>query len=86
MEITGHKRSANSAESNPDRLVYTVPEAGKLLGLGRNAAYEAAKRGEIPTLRIGRLLLVPKAPLHRLVGLAGADSNVPLGTPQGGEH
>jgi excisionase family DNA binding protein len=51
-----------------ERLVYTVPEAGKLLGLGRNAAYDAAKRGDIPTLRIGRLLLVPKGPFHRMVG------------------
>ena len=51
-----------------ERLVYTVPEAGRLLGLSRNAAYEAAKRGDIPTLRIGRLLLVPKGPFHKMVG------------------
>jgi excisionase family DNA binding protein len=51
-----------------DRLVYTVPEAGRLLGLGRNAAYEAAKRGDIPTIRMGRLLRVPKGPFHKLVG------------------
>lgn len=37
----------------------TVPKAGKALGLGRNAAYAAAARGEIPTIRIGRRLLVP---------------------------
>ncbi len=49
-------------------LVYTVPEAGQLLGLSRNAAYEAAKRGDIPTLRMGRLLRVPKGPFHKLVG------------------
>ncbi len=36
--------------------------------MGRNAAYEAAKRGDIPTIRIGRLLRVPKAALHRLAG------------------
>src|SRR5690242_11051386 len=54
-----------------ERLVYTVPEAGSLLGLGRNAAYAAAQRGDIPTLRIGRLLLVPKTPFHRMLGIAG---------------
>jgi excisionase family DNA binding protein len=48
-------------------LVYSVPEAGRLLGLSRNGSYEAAKRGDIPTIRIGRLLLVPKAPFHRLI-------------------
>jgi hypothetical protein len=36
----------------------SVPEAGAEIGLGRNASYEAAKRGEIPTLRIGRRLFV----------------------------
>jgi excisionase family DNA binding protein len=51
-----------------NRLVYTVPEAGRLLGLGRNAAYDAARRGDIPTIRLGRLLRVPKAALHKLVG------------------
>jgi excisionase family DNA binding protein len=56
---------------NPPRLVYTVPEAGRLLGLGRNAAYDAAKRGDIPTLRVGRLLLVPKIPFHRMLGMTG---------------
>ena len=50
-----------------ERLVYSVPEAGRLLGLSRNGSYEAAKRGDIPTIRIGRLLLVPKGPFHRLI-------------------
>ncbi len=54
---------------DPERLVYTVPEAGRLLGLGRNAAYDAAKRGDIPTLRIGRRLLVPKIAFHRMIEL-----------------
>jgi excisionase family DNA binding protein len=57
------------------RLVYSVPEAGRLLGLSRNAAYEAAKRGDIPTLRIGRLLLVPKIPFHRMVGISLANDD-----------
>jgi hypothetical protein len=61
-ETTGRKLSGRQQD---ERLVYTVPEAGRLLGLGRNAAYDAAKRGDIPTLRIGRLLLVPKIPFHR---------------------
>jgi hypothetical protein len=38
----------------------TIPEAGKLyFGLCRNAAYAAAKRGDIPTIRIGKLMRVP---------------------------
>lgn len=38
----------------------TVPDAGReYFGLSRNAAYAAAKRGDIPTIKIGKLLRVP---------------------------
>ena len=47
------------------------------IGLGRNAAYDAAKRGDIPTLRIGRLLLVPKIPFHRMLGMTGTIAAAP---------
>jgi len=47
--------------------VWTVPEAGAQLGLGRNASYEAAKRGDIPTIRLGKLLRVPKVAFDRLI-------------------
>ncbi len=50
------------------RKVISVVEAGHMLGLGRSAAYAAASRGEIPTLRFGRKLVVPVAELERLVG------------------
>jgi excisionase family DNA binding protein len=49
------------------RLVYDVPEAGAKLGLSRNSSYEAAARGDIPTIRIGRLLKVPKAAFDRML-------------------
>lgn len=49
-------------------LTLTVPEAGKrYFGLSRNAAYDAAARGEIPTVRIGRLLRVPVRALDRML-------------------
>jgi hypothetical protein len=44
---------------------YSVPEAGAMADLGKNASYEAAKRGEIPTLRFGKLLRVPAEAWHR---------------------
>ena len=44
----------------------TVPEAGRLyFRLGRNASYDAARRGDIPTIRIGRLLRVPVEAMER---------------------
>ena len=47
-------------EDKNNRLVYDVPEAGAMLGLSRNASYSAAKRGDLPTIKIGKLLRVPK--------------------------
>jgi excisionase family DNA binding protein len=52
------------------RLVYTVEEAAQLLGISRSFAYEAAQRGEIPSMRIGRRILVPKAALERFLASA----------------
>jgi len=45
----------------------SVPEAARLLGIGRNEAYAAVNAGEIPALRIGRRVLVPKVALKRLL-------------------
>lgn len=56
------------------RLVYSVEEAGKLLGLGRSGAYEAVRRGDIPTIRIGRRWLVPKAALDSMLSTFGQNS------------
>lgn len=47
-----------------------VPDVGRIIyGLSRNASYDAAKRGDFPTIKIGRLLKVPTAPLRRQLGL-----------------
>ncbi len=54
-----------------DRKTYSVTEAGKILGIGRSAAYEAARRGELPVVRIGRRLLVPIRALERMLETAG---------------
>jgi excisionase family DNA binding protein len=76
-EVIGRKTTVRAPKKPlSERLVYTVPEAGRLLGLGRNAAYDAAKRGDIPTLKMGRLLLVPKIPFHRMLGVNAAASTV----------
>ena len=61
-------------EKRTKKKTLTVPEAAEILGIGRSSAYEAARRGEIPTIRIGKLLLVPTAQLDRM--LAGGAGNV----------
>jgi hypothetical protein len=50
------------------RPTVSVPVGGACLGLSRNASYEAAKRGDLPTIRIGRRVVVPTAPLLRMLG------------------
>lgn len=47
----------------------TISEAARILGISRSAAYRAAAKGEIPTIRIGGRLLVPTAKLRELLGL-----------------
>ena len=55
-----------------EEITLSVPEAGRrYFDLCRNAAYDAARRGEIPTIRIGRLLRVPVRALERMLDRAG---------------
>jgi len=49
------------------RLVLTVEEARKQLRLSRGLMYEALRRGEIPSIRIGRRILIPANILERLL-------------------
>jgi excisionase family DNA binding protein len=56
-----------------ERLVYTVAEAGEMLGISRAFAYELVARGELPVIKLGRRRLVPKAGLLALVGQADSE-------------
>jgi excisionase family DNA binding protein len=64
---------------------FSVQEAGHRLGLGKNAAYQAAERGELPVLRFGRLLRVPRVAFENLLADAGraARGTQPEGKPKG---
>ena len=53
--------------------VLTIEEAAILLFVGRTAAYDAARRGQIPTIKIGRSLRVPRARLLELLGETAVD-------------
>lgn len=48
-------------------LVYTVPEAARLVRVSVRTYYQAAARGEVPAIRVGRRLLVPEAALRRFL-------------------
>ena len=60
-----------TANETDTPLTISVPEAGKrYFNLGRNSAYAAAERGDLPTVRIGRLLRVPVRALEQMLDKA----------------
>ncbi len=62
-------------ESESERLLRlpAIPpaQARRVLPLSRNAVYEAIKRGDIVSVRIGKKIVIPTAPLRRKLGLVG---------------
>ncbi len=60
-----------------EKLVVTVDQAAKALGISRGLAYEMARQGRIPAIRLGRRLLVPRSALERMLAEAdvGAGEN-----------
>ena len=63
------------AEPDAEALTLSVPDAGKkYFGLSRNGAYAAAARGELPTIRMGKLLRVPVRALEQMLDQAKANS------------
>lgn len=55
-------------------VIRVWPEAAELLGISKASAYRAAEEGQIPTLRIGRRILVPVPALLALLGeVSGSD-------------
>lgn len=43
-----------------EKLVYSVQEAAEVLGISKSYMYELARRGEVPALKLGKRLVVPK--------------------------
>lgn len=66
--------------TEPTAKTLSVPDAGRLyFGLGRGASYEAARRGELPVIRIGRLLRVPVVAVERMLTDAAPRSTTTAG-------
>jgi len=60
-------------------VLLSVPHAGRLLGVGRTAAYQLVRRGAWPTpiVRVGAKIWVPRAPLLELVGVSTIEPQPP---------
>ena len=62
----------DTEKSTSTPQVLSVPDAGReYLNLGRNASYEAANRGDIPTIQIGRKKVVPIRAMEKMLDEAG---------------
>jgi excisionase family DNA binding protein len=60
----------------------TVAQAAETLGISRGTAYAAVRTGELPSIRVGRRLLVPTAALRQLLHLdRAAEGVLDPGTP-----
>ena len=71
MEGEGEARGGGRREPRrlgDSKLCYTVPEAAELLRVSRNTGYELAKSGEIPIIKIGSRMIVPRVKFHEKFG------------------
>lgn len=69
-EAVSPVRAMVEENSDSERRAISVEEAGRILGISRGAAYAYANNGSIPTIRLGKRLLVPKAALDKLLMIA----------------
>ncbi len=58
-----------------ERATYTIEEVAEILGIGRSSAYQAARSRDIPTIRIGKRLLVPRIALERMLAETSDDED-----------
>jgi len=57
-----------TSEQSQMKLVYTVNEVAEVLRIGRNLAYEMVRTGDIPSIRMGKRILVPGDGLKEMLG------------------
>jgi excisionase family DNA binding protein len=76
MRTQEKETAANGGKGRPltvaelrERPTITVDEAADVLAITRTGAYQAVRRGEIPSVRVGRRLIIPTTSLLRLLGV-----------------
>ena len=58
-------------QATPKRQTRTVEEFRQIFGLGKSAAYEAIKKGNVRTITFGTRILIPQVEIDRLLGTQG---------------
>lgn len=67
--VGGNRTMTLLARDGPERLTLSVEEAAQVLGISRAHAYELAQQGEIPAIRLGRRIVVPRVALAEMMRL-----------------
>jgi Helix-turn-helix domain len=70
MQVKSENEMHVNQNSMPEPRVATLDEVARILRISRGGAYAAARRGDFPTVRIGKRILVPLVAIERLLGNA----------------
>jgi excisionase family DNA binding protein len=65
-----HSNQVTTAGEPSEPLALSVKEAAKILGVSRNSAYTAVHTGQIPSIRFGSRILIPRVALEKMVSEA----------------
>ena len=66
-DSAAHPCQVATAGKSDESLALSVKAAAKILGLSRASAYEAVRTGQIPSLRFGKRIVVPRAALNKML-------------------
>ncbi len=67
IEHSPARQDTGGASPTPARQTLTIAEAANILGIGRNQAYQAARAGQIPNIKIGKRIIVPRIAFERML-------------------
>jgi excisionase family DNA binding protein len=63
----GTEKLNNKLSQDDKPITLTVSEVSRMLNISRGSAYEAIQQGQIPHIRIGRRILIPRKAFERLL-------------------
>ena len=59
---------------NVEKLTLTIDEAGAMLGISRNLAYQMAHAGKLPVIRMGKRFLVSRKAFEEMLDVKPAEN------------
>ena len=81
----GKDSSSMNVGGIEEKLMLTVPEVARLLRISRGTAYQAVRTGQLPSIRFGRVIRVPKYALEKILTGSGIGSGLIRADPMVGQ-